>query len=143
MSHLPTPAELESLHARASDARAQAYSPFSRLQVGAAVLTERGSTFFGCNVECASFGATGCAEQHAIAAAVLSEGPSMRIAAVAVSARNAAGVDLPVPPCGACRQRIAEFGSAARVIFRDGSGSLKAMSIAELLPAVFELQPAG
>lgn len=133
--------DLDALHALATQAREQAYAPYSRLHVGAALLTARGGSYSGCNVENASFSCTGCAEQHAIAAAVLAEGPDMRIVAVVISACNDRGESLGIPPCGACRQRIIQFGPHAEVAFRGGSGKLERVAIGELLPSTFELSP--
>ena len=100
----------------AKAAMRRAYAPYSKFRVGAAVLTERGGIFAGCNVENASYGLTNCAERTAIFSAVASEGKSMRVRAVAVT--NAAGVAC--SPCGACRQVIFEFGPQAIVIFQIG-----------------------
>jgi len=110
-----------------------AYAPYSRLRVGAAVLTVSGRIYPGCNVENASLGLTICAERAAIFSAVAEEGgDKMRIRAIAVF--NEAGT--PMSPCGACRQVIFEFGPEAKVVF-EGKEGLKKMSIGELLPEAF------
>ena len=113
----------------------RAHAPYSRFLVGAALLTGTGRVVTACNVENASYGLSVCAERSAVFAAVAAEGPAMRVAAVAVHATART-----VPPCGACRQVIAEFGPEARVIFPLG-GEPVAMSLAELLPVRFELDP--
>src|SRR5579863_411532 len=94
-----------------------AYAEYSGYRVGAAVETENGDVYFGCNVENASYSITVCAERSAIAAAVLAEGPKMRIRRIAVAAKDKRGRRRPCTPCGACRQFIAELGPRAQVIF--------------------------
>jgi cytidine deaminase len=121
---------------RARQALVNAYAPYSRLQVGAAVLSAAGNVYAGCNVENAAFPSGGCAEHHAIAAAVCAEGPGLDLVAVAVAARGQGG-EQPIVPCGACRQRIREFGQDARVISAGADGGVLERSIAELLPDGF------
>lgn len=121
------------LYDTAREASQRAYAPYSRFRVGAAVRTVAGGVFPGCNVENASYGLAVCAERSAIFAAVAAEGPGMRLEAVAVFADART-----VPPCGACRQVIAEFGPEARVVFRSGGEPVTARADA-LLPGRFEL----
>ncbi|MEW6162504.1 MAG: cytidine deaminase [Nitrospirota bacterium] len=117
----------------ARDAAKRAYAPYSNFRVGAAVLTERGSLFSGCNVENASYGLTICAERTAIFSAVAQEGgENMRIRALAVVSENSSAC----APCGACRQVIFEFGPDAIVIFQ-GQKGVEEMHISELLPKGF------
>lgn len=112
-----------------------AYSPYSKVKVGCALETESGQIHLGCNVENASYGLTMCAERVAIGKAVTEEGPGMRWSRVAVVA-----VGLEFPPCGACRQVLAEFAmEEARVIFLS-EGSLVSMRMRELLPASFKAE---
>ncbi len=113
----------------------QAYAPYSNFLVGAALLTERGNIFTGCNVENASYGLTICAERNAIFAAVAGEGPTLRLRAIAVT--NKAGVAC--SPCGACRQVIFEFGPDAVVFYR-GPSDMQSSTAGELLPAGFRLE---
>jgi cytidine deaminase len=127
-------AERELLMKSATDARANAYAPYSDFFVGAAVLTGKGNVYAGCNVENSSYRITTCAEQSAIASAVFHEGKDMRILALAVTA----GDSVVCSPCGACRQNIYEFGTDARIFFRASSGPLD-LSISELLPEGFRL----
>lgn len=127
-------AERELLARRAKEARANAYAPYSNFFVGAAVLTEKGNVYAGCNVENSSYRVTTCAEQSAIANAVFHEGKTMQIRALAVTA----GDDVVCSPCGACRQNIYEFGTEAQIFFRGHSGPLD-VSISELLPEGFRL----
>jgi cytidine deaminase len=110
--------ERDRLISAAEDAARNAYAPYSRFQVGAAVLTSSGQIYAGCNVENASYGLTICAERVALFSAVATEGPDgfgVRAIAVATSTRA------PAPPCGACRQVMAEFGLDAEVFFFDDS----------------------
>ena len=111
----------------------KAYALYSQFRVGAAVLTEKGNIFSGCNLENASYGLTLCAERNAIAAAVASEGgDTMKIKAIAIV--NAQNVSC--SPCGACRQVIWEFGRNAIVIFQGDRGK-QTLSIEKLLPSGF------
>ena len=110
----------------------RAYAPYSKFHVGAAILTEAGNVYTGCNVENASYGVTNCAERTAIFSAVAAEGPTMKLRAVVVL--NSA--TMPCSPCGACRQVIYEFGPKAEVIYQ-GNGSLSEATAEQLLPAGF------
>lgn len=125
----------ESLLAAARAAMKRAHAPYSNFHVGAAVLTDQGEIFSGCNVENASYGLTNCAERSAIFAAVQgTKADALEILAVAVVNGN----DVPCSPCGACRQVIAEFGENALVIFR-GQKDYIEVSIQDLLPESFRL----
>src|SRR4051794_36827532 len=110
----------------------RAYAPYSNFHVGAALLTESGQTYSGCNVENASYGITICAERSAISAAVAAEGPAMKLRAVVVLNEQT----MPCSPCGACRQVIYEFGPRALVIYQ-GDGKLAEATADQLLPAGF------
>jgi cytidine deaminase len=111
-----------------------AYAPYSRFQVGAALLTEAGAVFTGCNVENSSYGLTNCAERTAIFTAVAAEGPAMRIRAIAIRSHP----ERPCSPCGACRQVIAEFGPEAIVLFQ-GQDGIQELRTCKLLPSGFIL----
>ncbi len=105
------------------------YSPYSKFPVGAAVLTRNGNITRGCNVENASYGLTICAERIAIGNTL-----SMGIKdIVAIAVYTPVG---PVPPCGACRQFIYEFGPDIVVVFNHGEEMLQ-KTISELLPFAF------
>jgi cytidine deaminase len=121
------------LMAVAEAARAAAHAPYSRFQVGAALLCEDGTVQRGCNVENASFGATICAERTAVAAAVAAG----RRRFVAIAVAGPGGVAL--GPCGICRQVLSEFSpdGALRVVTRDAAGATRATTLGALLPAAF------
>ena len=120
------------LIAEARRARDAAYARYSNFKVGAAVLTEQGNIFSGCNIENASFGATMCAERVAIFSAVAAG--ETRIKAVAVIA----DLDKPIAPCGLCRQVIAEFGPDAEVIMLNTGGEEATVTLPVLLPLSFQ-----
>ena len=113
-------------------ASANAYAPYSRFAVGAAVLAADGRLFTCCNVENASFSLTICAERNAIAQAVAAG--AREIVAVCVHTPTAE----PTPPCGACRQVILEFGRPDVTSTCNG-GTTRRWSAAELLPGAFTL----
>jgi cytidine deaminase len=136
MPTIKVPAAMrEKLVRSAREAMKNAYAPFSKFRVGAAILTSKGQIFLGCNVENSSYGMTNCAERTAIFSAVAKHGPELEIYAVAVA--NDHGV--PCSPCGACRQVIYEFGPRA-IIFYEGEKGPKQSLITELLPEGFRLQ---
>jgi cytidine deaminase len=111
-------------------AQTYAYAPYSHFPVGAAVLAEDGRVFQGCNVENSSFGLTVCAERNAVAAALVA---GARPSAVAVVANGKA-----VPPCGACRQVLAEFDPTMPVVLATADGDeRKVTSLDALLPEAF------
>ena len=118
-------------------ARAAAVAPYSRFQVGAALLTSSGSIIRGANVESASYGLTCCAERVALFKA-LTDG-ARDFVAVAVVARCAGGA----MPCGACRQLLAEYAPQARVFVADSAkpDRIREFSVSELLPGAFVLKP--
>lgn len=137
------PGTLDDLLAAAELALARAYAPYSQLRVGAVVLTASGGRYAGCNVENRAYPLGGCAEHHAIAAAVQAEGPLLRLRAVAIAARDAEGRAVPIPPCGGCRQKLMEFADGLQVAFLGNDGRVGVHTLADLLPASFELPVAG
>jgi cytidine deaminase len=139
MSSTPlTPAEREQLIEAAKQALQRAYAPYSNFHVGAAVLTDQGQVFTGCNVENASYGLTICAERSAIFTAAHKTHGKLVLRAVAVANR----AQLPCSPCGACRQVIAEFGEDVVIIFQ-GKNGFQESTIADLLPESFRLSGSG
>jgi cytidine deaminase len=126
--------QIERLAKAALRARRQAYAPYSRFRVGAAVATRSGKVYTGCNVENASYGATICAERVAITKAV-SEG-HRRLTAVAI----ATGGKHPAPPCGICLQFMTEFAEDMPVILvTSGSNEIEVTSLGSLLTYHFKL----
>ena len=122
----------DQLVAAAKAARARAYSPYSGVKIGAAVLTSDGSVYAGCNVENASYGLSCCAERTAIFKAV-SEG-ARRIAAIAVVGKS----DEFTTPCGACRQVMVEFNPGMKVLRRGTDGFSEDTTAESLLPGHFK-----
>jgi cytidine deaminase len=115
----------------AAQARQRAHAPYSKFQVGAALWCDDGSIVQGCNVENASYGLTVCAERNAIGSAVLQQKKPIAVAIV-VDSRE------PTPPCGMCRQVLAEFGSASMPVASSTlSGKEAKWSLGELLPHAF------
>ncbi len=127
-----TESERANLVQTAIAAREQAYAPYSKFYVGAALMTKDGTVFTGCNVENTSYGLCICAERTAICKAV-SDG-HQEFQAIAVSATPFA------TPCGACRQFIVEFGKDIEVICVDAKNESKVRSwtIEELIPENFK-----
>ena len=127
--------DVKNLLERAKSAAERSYSPYSKFRVGAALLLSDGQIVTGTNVENVSFGLTICAERSALVRAVSEYGPDIRIGAVAVANLNQAAS----PPCGACRQVLAEFaGPDAMVIFPAVTGITK-MRFDEVLPLAFDM----
>jgi cytidine deaminase len=120
------------LMARAEEARKNAYAPYSRFHVGAALLTADGTVYEGCNIENSSFGLSICAERNAIWKAI-SEGVR-DFEAVAVTA----GPEHGASPCGACRQVLHEFAPNLWVIWYDGRGRLVKKRLGRLLDSAFD-----
>lgn len=123
------------LFAMAREARAQAYAPYSKFAVGAALRTRDGQVFTGCNVENASFGLTMCAERVALFTALNALGVGeLAVEAIAVDA----GPGQAASPCGACRQVLAELAPEAVVIWSDATGP-RVTAVTALLPDRFQL----
>ena len=119
-------------------AREYAYTPYSNFKVGAALLAKNGSVYTGCNIECATFTPTNCAERTALFKAV-SEGVHEFAAVAVVGAKDGAPDDaLITSPCGVCRQMLYEFGGPFfRVILGKRENDWREMTLGELLPLGF------
>ena len=111
-------------------AQARAYAPYSNFRVGAAIESEGGDVYVGCNVENASYGLTICAERAAVCAAIAAGAQRFRRAVVVTDSEP------PAAPCGACRQVLSEFGRDLR-IDAIGPRSVATWTMADLLPAAF------
>lgn len=118
----------------AGEAAKNAYTPYSKFNVGASVLYENGKIYKGCNVENASYGLSLCAERNALSSAI-SDGQKGKILAIAIVSPNTKLCY----PCGACRQWIAEFSKDAVIILENSDGEPITYTISELLPKSFEL----
>lgn len=116
--------------AAARAVQAQAYAPYSRYRVGAAVETGDGAIFAGCNVENASYGLSMCAERVAVGNAVAGGQRQLRRIVIVSDSEP------PAPPCGACRQVLAEFG-AGLVVESVGPGQTRRWVLGDLLPSAF------
>lgn len=130
-----------SLIERAMEARKASYSPYSKYHVGAALLTENGQVFTGCNIENASFGATNCAERTAIFKAV-SEGVRDFVAIAVVGGPAETSVENVFSdyafPCGICRQVMQEFcGADFPIIVAKTMEDYQVFTLKELLPYGF------
>jgi len=120
------------LVAAAGTVRERAYAPYSGFRVGAALRGEAGAVFLGCNVENAAYPEGTCAEAGAIAAMIA--GGETRIAEVAVIADS----PRPVPPCGGCRQKLAEFAAPETLVtLATTGGTVERTTIGALLPGAF------
>lgn len=124
---------LEAVIESAKAARERSYAPYSGFRVGAAVLSESGKIYVGCNVENASYGASLCAERAAIAQMVAAGETRLVTVSVYVDAEE------PAMPCGICRQWIAELGPHAEIISSTPTVT-KRSTIDQLLPDPFVLK---
>ena len=125
-----------SLVQAAREAAANAYCPYSRYHVGAALLASDGRVFRGCNVENASYGLTLCAERNAITTAIAEGCHEFRALAIAGGTPDA-----PAFPCGACRQVLVEFCGPdfPVVVAALEGGDPETIPLADLLPRSFQL----
>ncbi len=129
-------AALDELTQRACEAARTSYSPYSGFRVGAALQLTNGEVVTGTNVENVSYGLTICAERSALVTAVSRFGPDIRIEAVAVVNLN----DAASPPCGACRQMLAEFALPDAPVTFPASDGVRTMTFSELMPLAFEMK---
>ena len=130
----PLPSEWNELRDAARIARANAYAPYSKYSVGAALLTASGRIFSGCNVENASYGLTICAERSAVVSAIAAGEKQISVICVSLTG-------MPVP-CGACRQFLYEFNPDMLVLLDNvdfGDTSPECVLLSDLLPRGFRL----
>ncbi|MBO6898713.1 MAG: cytidine deaminase [Shimia sp.] len=121
-----------SLEKSAFAVRENAYAPYSNFKVGAAVLSEGGTVYAGCNVENIAYPEGTCAEAGAIAAMVAAGEAKLTEVFVVADSKQ------PVSPCGGCRQKLAEFGDKDTVVtLANLDGVRVTMTMAELLPGAF------
>ncbi|MHB1021982.1 MAG: cytidine deaminase [Acidobacteriaceae bacterium] len=130
-----TEQQISDLLAAAEAVAANAYAPYSKFRVGAAILLADGSIYTGCNVENASYGLANCAERTAIFKAISERGPGISLRAVMVTNLNQAACS----PCGPCRQVLIEFGNANTWVFFPDETGLVAVPLNDLLPFAFKL----
>jgi cytidine deaminase len=137
------PPDIQNLMEQATEARKNAYAPYSKFRVGAAILLDNGKIIIGSNQENAAYPSGLCAERVAIfqAGALY---PQSRILKMAITAASETNTTLtPVPPCGSCRQSIAEYEirqeSPIEIYFMGEKGEIyKSASLKNLLPFLFE-----
>lgn len=122
----------EELIAAAAKVRENAYAPYSNFKVGAAVETDDGEIYTGCNVESASYGLTVCAERVAIWKGISRGVTKFGRVAVVVDTEEL------TPPCGVCRQIIWEFCGDVPVILSNLHGKTETVMMSELLPRAFD-----
>ena len=125
---------VEVLRAAAETAMQRAYAPYSRFRVGAALRADDGALFAGCNVENSAYPAGTCAERGALAAAVAAGHLRFTHLVICTEAEQ------PTPPCGMCRQALAEFAPDIEVTSITSSGAEACWSLADLLPHPFTPQ---
>ena len=116
----------------AARVRENAYAPYSKFKVGAALKTASGGVYLGCNVENVAYPEGTCAEAGAIAA-MIAAGETAFVEAAVIAESPA-----PVPPCGGCRQKLAEFAAeGARITMATTDGKTTEMGVTDLLPGAF------
>jgi cytidine deaminase len=129
-------AAAEQLQEFAHRAAGNAYAPYSRFRVGAALLFDDGFIATGCNIENVSYGLTMCAERSALYSAIGTRGAAHKIVAIAVSNLNGSAS----PPCGGCRQVLSEFVSTDAVVLFPGDNGPECRPFTELFPFAFHLE---
>lgn len=123
----------EKLISLAKEAQEKAYVPYSKFPVGAALITEEGDIFTGCNVENISYGLSICGERTAIVKMISEKGPQTKIKAIV----NTTKADISCSPCGACRQVIQEFSSPDGVVIYKNEEGYVTVPASSILPGAF------
>ncbi len=126
---------------RAVEARKNAYAPYSRFAVGAALLCKNGKVYTGCNIENGAYSPSLCAERVALAKAV-SEGERAFVAIAIVGGRDALNGKI-CPPCGVCRQALSEFCDAELSVLLGSPEKMTKTTLGALLPMAFFLEEEG
>ena len=126
----------EKLIELAKEAMGKAYAPYSRYQVGAALLCADGTVYQGCNIENAAYGPTNCAERTAIFKAVY-DGKRDFIAIAVCGGKNGK-ITGSFPPCGVCRQVLREFCNDDFTVYMVGQSGYTTVTLADLLPYSFQ-----
>jgi len=126
--------EIQELIQAAKSALEKAYAPYSKFKVGAALLSGSGKIYTGANVENSSYGLSICAERVAVFKAVTAGDAKLKLMILYTD------TDELVPPCGACRQVIAEFNPKLEVILVNNKGEMKALNMDRLLADPFILK---
>ena len=129
-------AGIEEVLAMAREVQGRAYAPYSGFRVGAVLEADDGSLYRGCNVENASLGLTICAERSALTAAVADGKGTFRRMVLVSDGLEA------IPPCGACREVLAEFAPDL-VIMAEAEGGREEWNLSQLLPRPFKLGTLG
>ena len=121
----------------------RSYAPYSHFHVGAALLGKDGKVYTGCNVENAAYGPSNCAERTAVFKAVSEGCREFEAIAIAGGPEDSSGkpqINDYCPPCGVCRQVLAEFcDKDFKIFLTDGSGQIKEFTLGQLLPESFSL----
>lgn len=129
MLDLSVDVKQELIH-KAIEARINSYSPYSNFKVGAALLTQNGTIYSGCNFENVSFGAGTCGERVALGSAI--SAGEREFVAIAVCGGNS-----PLKPCGICRQALLEFGDILVISIDSNGENIEEYMLSELFPCAF------
>ena len=130
--------DVKKLLAIANEARADSYSPYSEISVGAALLTKSGKIYKGCNIENASYSPTICAERVAFFKAV-SEGETEFVAIAIAGGKHDEASRANFPPCGVCRQVMSEFCDSDFRVIWGNTDNFTEKALGEILPHSFDL----
>ena len=126
-------AALRKLLGAARSVRLRAYAPYSRFEVGAAVLADDGRVYAGCNVENSSYGLCLCAERNAMGQAIARGAKRIEAAAIVTSTRP------PSPPCGMCLQTFVELGHPGmELLLASTAGDEEVVKLSDLMPRAFD-----
>lgn len=125
----------DSLLAAAERVRENAHAPYSKFRVGAALLAADGRIFAGCNVENRTFGLTVCAERSAVVQAVAAGAGAPRAVVVVADASP------PAPPCGMCRETLAEFATDLPILLVNPRGERQLVQLCDIFPQPFVFPP--